>query len=258
MERGSSSSVKLALAQAAACPAIRAHPESPERTESPESQAHLDSLVSQVVRRQFARSSRHHRANLAHQDPLVHPVHKDPQANLAHLAPLVFQARMVVLVNPARPDLPELQVNLAQTAHPAMLASQARTLHQFPVILDPLVSPVPQDLLDRQVHQVPMVKQVNQARRDHQVHLVHLERMETPARTDHRVLPDLRAKRAFVQNTARWTAAFSSKMAHDASHYTPSLSLLQSSSGFSLITYFFSFSSSKGRSVSRALSQIHL
>jgi len=161
----------------------------------------------------FAKKCRHRRANharLDHLDPLAHPeslVFPDQTDRLARLAKTD---------NPAPTDL------LDPTDHLALLARTARKAHL--ATQRPQFQPRPATKaqtakvahLARLVNLAALALTVNQADLVRKAHLATLDPTETTvllATKDPLAQTATKVNRVSVRNTARWTAAFSSKTA---------------------------------------------
>jgi len=204
------------VAITAACPVFLAHQDDQERTENQANLAfpeHLAYLA--VLHWKFARKSHHHRADHAHQDHPVQPVHLANLVRPVQMATPAVQAKMAATAHPAQlaPTVPLAALAKMEKKDPLVL--QLKEAHRPPVMLVPtekLAHPV------QLVKTVPLVQMAAPAPQETKVHPVRLARpvtTELQETKDHLVQMDPKENRVSAPNIAPPMAVFSSKMEQD-------------------------------------------
>lgn len=211
-------SVKLAPAQAAACPdipdrlAFLARQEHLEHPASPDVQANLADHRLSVPKCQFHHASRAHQDHQAQPDPMASQEHQDSQEPLASQATQDHQETQDHRDHPAHPAV------LARTDHEASQANQPSAHPTFPAIQEHQVTldpPEPPEMLD---HQARMATQDNRDHPDPLDSQEHQAPMASQAHPVPKAHPDHQESQESVPSTAPPMVVSSTRMARNARH----------------------------------------
>lgn len=203
--------------KAAAFRATPADLASPANLAALDAPAFLVHLASPVVHHQFATSQRSPHAETVHLDNPATPALLESLEILAHLASPVVQATMdhQALLD-HRDPLVHLAIQVA-TDHVETQAGQPSRRLLYPAIPDSLANPDHLVFLVTLASLVVTVSLVHLVTAAHPDHLVHQARLASPVILDQKARPDSRASVVSARNTARWTAVYSSRTAHEES-----------------------------------------